>query len=174
MTAFASFENLLKAHSEMKKRFRLEATDLFKTITKEFFDENPGITAIHWTQYTPYFNDGDVCEFRVNEIHFTNCPIDSLDDINSWGEYEGDDDDVISVNSNIEYILDNAHSYYKKSKEGLNKLINEEKIDITSIKKFAEIVESPEMEDVMLELFGDHVSVTATRDGFSAEDLEHD
>lgn len=174
MTTFTGFENLLQSHSDMKRQFRLEAADLFKIVTKEFFEKNPGITAMYWTQYTPYFNDGDVCEFRVNEVHFTNCPLDSLDDINSWGDYEGDDDSVISVNSNIDYILESEHSYYKKNKEGLKKLIDEENIDISLIKSFANIVESPEMEDVMLELFGDHVSVMVTRDGFTAEDLKHD
>lgn len=27
-----------------------------------------GVLSLHWTQYTPYFNDGDACEFGTNEI----------------------------------------------------------------------------------------------------------
>lgn len=27
------------------------------------------IEAVRWTQYTPYFNDGDVCEFSVGELY---------------------------------------------------------------------------------------------------------
>lgn len=32
--------------------------------------DDPLITEFGWTQYTPYFNDGDVCEFSVNEPWF--------------------------------------------------------------------------------------------------------
>src|SRR5688500_16423470 len=36
--------------------------DAFKT----FFQANPSVDAVRWTQYTPHFNDGDVCEFGRN------------------------------------------------------------------------------------------------------------
>lgn len=30
----------------------------------------PDLEAFHWTQYTPYFNDGDACTFSVNDIYY--------------------------------------------------------------------------------------------------------
>jgi hypothetical protein len=28
-----------------------------------------GVLSVHWSQYTPYFNDGDPCEFTVREVY---------------------------------------------------------------------------------------------------------
>lgn len=42
--------------------------DAFYQEYKHLFDANPEIKSVTWTQYTPYFNDGDSCEFGVNDI----------------------------------------------------------------------------------------------------------
>src|SRR5690348_1020347 len=39
------------------------------TYFKNAFDK--GVKAIAWSQYTPYFNDGEACEFGVGDIAFT-------------------------------------------------------------------------------------------------------
>jgi hypothetical protein len=46
-----------------------ELTPLFEAVFAEDI-----IDGVRWTQYTPYFNDGDTCEFGANEIdvHFAN------------------------------------------------------------------------------------------------------
>jgi len=33
----------------------------------DVFIEHPTIQTISWTQYTPYFNDGEPCEFSVHD-----------------------------------------------------------------------------------------------------------
>ena len=38
----------------------------FPKILSSIFEKSKVIESISWTQYTPYFNDGDSCEFRVN------------------------------------------------------------------------------------------------------------
>jgi hypothetical protein len=43
-------------------------TDLFEQFQKAFAS---GVKAITWTQYTPYFNDGETCEFSVGDYHVT-------------------------------------------------------------------------------------------------------
>ena len=35
------------------------------------FDKHPKLEAVSWTQYTPYFNDGDVCEFAAHTDYLT-------------------------------------------------------------------------------------------------------
>lgn len=37
---------------------------------KDVFARQENLAEIRWTQYTPYFNDGDVCEFGVRELVF--------------------------------------------------------------------------------------------------------
>src|SRR6476661_3962783 len=53
---------------------RKEATEKIKTslngLFKEFFANTPEIIYITWDQYTPYFNDGDTCEFSVHDKWF--------------------------------------------------------------------------------------------------------
>ncbi len=36
-------------------------------VLQPIFDANPTLEAVRWTQYTPYFNDGEPCVFGVNE-----------------------------------------------------------------------------------------------------------
>ena len=88
------FEQLLEDQAELQRKFQEQAQGMFKEITKEFFDKNPGITGVVWTQYTPYFNDGDTCEFSVGEPTFTNAPVDELSENVRWGEYEGETEGV--------------------------------------------------------------------------------
>lgn len=55
--------------NELRKVMQ-EAVDKGKVLLNEaltaVFEEYPQIESISWTQYTPYFNDGDSCEFSVN------------------------------------------------------------------------------------------------------------
>lgn len=41
----------------------------FGTIFNSVFEKYPELQAFKWTQYTPFFMDGDTCEFSVNECY---------------------------------------------------------------------------------------------------------
>lgn len=161
------FDQLLSEQEELRRKFQATAQELFKETTKEFFDGSPAITAVVWTQYTPYFNDGDTCEFSVNSPTFTNAP----DPENvRWGEYDGDEEGVFAV-ENVAYVMKSDGDYYKEDKEAINKAGG---IDVDSCEAFKRMVCSSAMEDVMHAMFGDHVMVIATREGFDVQDYEHD
>lgn len=164
-----AFEQLISEQAELRRKFQEQAQGLFKTITKEFFDKNPGITGVVWTQYTPYFNDGDTCEFSVNDATFTNAPVDEMDDVR-WGEYEGETEGVWACD-NIGYVLESDRDYYQETK---NMILATGGVDVESCKLFARAIGSSEMESVMEAMFGDHVKVIATRDGFDVVDYDHD
>ena len=151
-----AFDKLLDEQRELQKKFQATAQALFKETTKEFFDKNPNVTAIVWTQYTPYFNDGDTCEFGVNDATFTNAPDPSNV---RWGEYDGDEE-VAADGSEIF-----AWESWGDAPEGLN---------VEMCKAFDRMICSSEMEDVMKAMFGDHVKVVATREGFDVDDYDHD
>jgi len=59
-------EELKKKHSELKKEIKKESASLFKEACQDIFKKYPNLTRFAWTQYTPYFNDGDECVFGVN------------------------------------------------------------------------------------------------------------
>ena len=88
------FNHLILVQRELAKKFQETAQGLFKETTKEFFEKNPGIKAIVWAQFTPYFNDGDTCEFGVNDPTFTNAEGEDLYEVSAYGEYEGETENV--------------------------------------------------------------------------------
>ncbi len=57
--------NLMKEYSVMKRNFMKDAAALLKMEVLTFIKSNPEIEAVRWQQYTPYFNDGEPCTFRV-------------------------------------------------------------------------------------------------------------
>jgi len=155
------FDELLEKQRALKAEFQQTAQQLFKETTKVFFTENPGVKAIVWNQYTPYFNDGDTCEFSVNEPCFTNAEGDDLDDI-SWGEYEGDRDDIWAAEA---WSINTGETLAPNSFGST---------DSKSCYNFSNIITSAEMQDVMLAMFGDHVHVVATAEGFDVSEYSHD
>lgn len=71
------YDALMKNFDELNEQIRLakeqmreKSEGLVEGMVKIFLDECPEVTGVHWTQYTPYFNDGGECEFNVNSICF--------------------------------------------------------------------------------------------------------
>jgi len=78
---------LKRLKEDMSVRFRNELKTAFKAV----FAEYPNLTKLVWTQYTPYFNDGDPCVFNVNDMYAYDDTIDSDEDFYEaidvgWGE----------------------------------------------------------------------------------------
>jgi hypothetical protein len=164
-----AFEQLISDQKELQRKFQDQAQGLFKEITKEFFEKNPGVTGVVWTQYTPYFNDGDTCEFSVGHPTFTNAPVAELGDVR-WGEYDGEVEGVWAT-ENIRYVLESDRPYYKETADAIRAAGG---VDPESCALFAMAIGSSEMTDVMQAMFGDHVKVIATREGFDVDDYDHD
>lgn len=154
-----TFDKLIEEQRALRAKFQETAQALFKETTKQFFYNNPGVTAILWTQYTPYFNDGDTCVFHVRDVYFTNANSEQMDDVSDWGDYEGEDESVWSETAW-------GFTYHKdRYFEGIN---------VGEAKQFSDLIGSGDMKEVMEAMFGDHVRVVATRDGFDVQDYEHD
>jgi len=62
-TKYAELKNKL---AEARKQMEETAKTAFREMSAELFEANPDLMAFSWTQYTPYFNDGDECVFRSN------------------------------------------------------------------------------------------------------------
>ena len=63
-------ETPLKKIVEEQKEFFKDVQNKFKDGVKKVFEELPELHAISWHQYTPSFNDGDVCENRLGTLFF--------------------------------------------------------------------------------------------------------
>jgi hypothetical protein len=143
-----------------------------------------GVEAIRWHQYTPYFNDGEPCEFSVGEATV------NLDEKFGANEAEGDYEDGFLSDYNLHgEVVDDKDFPRKNFSYGTpeygaayaewmleryeNKLNGHDTTPI--LKALNEFnANASAIETVAKANFGDHAVVTATREGFSVDFYEHD
>lgn len=63
-------EKLVQMKEEYQKACETVGKEGIVEYLQDFFKANPEITAVKWTQYTPYFNDGDACQFSLHGVYF--------------------------------------------------------------------------------------------------------
>ena len=172
--------SIQKEIEKLEKQASKESQKLITKGFKEIFKKYPDLQSFSWTQYTPYFNDGDECTFSANtESIYLN---DAEEDDSVYG---------------LEQFLDKL-KHPKKAINQLKKRIEEykkEKYSYTWIEDEIERIENGSIEEtehklMMLQdiqqifshiddncfraMFGDHVRVTVTKKGWSTESYEHD
>lgn len=131
----------------MKKDGRAALREGFK----EFFDAHPEAKAIVWTQYTPYFNDGEACTFSVNGF-----------DLKTEAERE-------EYGYGYEESSCAACALRERKKGTLTEA------EASLLNDFKELEEAcSALEDVLQSVLGDHVLVKATRKGFATTEYDHD
>ena len=146
-------KQLIKDHAAFKKQFQAQAQTALKQSFSDFFSANPTITSINWTQYTPYFNDGEECYFTVYDMYFNVKNLDAPED----QEASGDEDEGYST-----YFWDN-------NGKNVDPVPDERK----AFKKFSELVRTLP-DEIFLDAFGNHVKMVATAEGFNVEEYEHE
>src|SRR5688572_30748584 len=61
----------LKELNELKAAYetalREKGQEIIKVAFRDMFEKHPDLISLRWTQYTPYFNDGDACTFSVHD-----------------------------------------------------------------------------------------------------------
>lgn len=70
-------DTLKKEHSTLQeqidnlnKQMQEKSKELMKEAFREFLEKYDDVVDnIYWTQYTPHFNDGEACEFGVNDVY---------------------------------------------------------------------------------------------------------
>lgn len=159
--------SIINEYEAVKQEFVTKSRIAFKEVFVDFFDKNPALTSVMWTQYTPYFNDGEPCEFTVYDPTFIGVPNDEmLEYVTDWGEWDGDDDDLVENGGSV--FVGSSWNFGKFSKE------QSSGIDLESVKYLESSINSSSLEMVLYDLFGDHCKVTATREGFDVTEYDHD
>lgn len=154
-----NLKDMQKELQAVKAEFSKRATAEFTKAINQIFVEYPQLETIAWTQYSPYFNDGEECTFSVHASTFSNAP---ADEFNLWGEFE----DVEQAQEKQYWAIgdnwyDNEHI---AAPEGLAAVHSE----------FDRILQSSEFEDILHEMFGNHVKVICTKTGIDTEEHDHD
>jgi hypothetical protein len=135
---------------KIKEEMVATATSAVKLEFEKVFTAYPELTYVCWTQFTPYFNDGEECTFSVNSFAIGNAP--DMDDVSAYGEYDGDEEGIWSD----DYLSGEAREKY---------------IKVYELQQFCE---SEIGEDVLRAAFGDHSVVTVTREGIDVQEYEHE
>lgn len=144
----------------LKKEYQQVAQADFKAEFKQLFDEHEELKSVSWTQYTPYFNDGDECSFGAQ----TDYPCINGNDMNSGDSDELDGPDLVTMaEQEIGYTWNNTNKPNPAYDPKAAKII-------AKIKK----VLGDYSDDDYEEMFGDHVKVIVTRKGIKTEDYEHE
>ena len=52
--------------NKLQEEAKVAAKELFQEGANQVFKDDPTVVKFSWTQYTPYFNDGEACVFGSN------------------------------------------------------------------------------------------------------------
>jgi len=113
---------------------------------------HPGVISYKWSQYTPYWNDGEPCEFGTLTDWKAGVKLE-------FGDEEGGD------------FGDGFYTSYdvRRDIQGVDTTEL-----LAKLQKVERAIGSSSHEVWLKDTFGDHASVIATKDGFEVEYFEHD
>ena len=153
-TKVGEFEQQLK---ELQKKYSAIISEKLTEILKSYFDADPECNRITWTQYTPYFNDGEECIFGVNRPDF-------------FSRVEPDDEDAYEEGDLLlPYSYHDGQVYDYSIKN--YRLANELELQRG---KLSNLLQSSGVQSVLKLTFGDHAKVTVTREGITSEEYDHE
>lgn len=142
-------EEIKEKQNKLKEEMRELGENFFKEYSKKIFEDFPIVREFGWTQYTPFFMDGDPCVFGVNDalIYFE-------------GDETNPDDDLYGEDG-----------YYYISP------YNKPEVEYTekdrAYKAVCSVVHGVD-DDVFQSMFGDHVKIRVTKDKIEIEDYDHE
>lgn len=170
------FEEITTLQTALDKKISEEGQRILKEEFDKVFAAVPRLTGIYWTQYTPFFNDGDTCEFNVYDFHFE---VDGYEI--RWSETYAAQHSYVKAGEKVsgECTEDRPNYYYDFYVHP--KQVEDTDFDVTNpiteaeYKALTELETScQQAENAMRAVFGDHAEITATREGFEVEEYEHD
>jgi hypothetical protein len=156
-------EEFQKQMAELQDAYNKKASKMFHNACKKLFEAVPALAEVRWPQYTPHFNDGDACKFRLSDINFiskfdaegVDGDVDEIDDVN-WGynSFHAYDADIVAAN--IEEYGEEAVTKYADVCRHFDAFVNQ--------------LDSSMLED----MFGDHVMVRITPEEIIIDEFDHD
>lgn len=149
-------EQLIALRAErdtLTARIKDAATSLFTDASKDLFEKHPKLNSFSWTQYTPYFNDGEPCEFSVYKDYITVTDTD------------GNVDDEI-CGSSIRRMLDTG-------KDWRGNPATPTELEVMGL-DVSDVLDQFTDEEFLM-MFSDHAKMTVYRDGTVESDIcDHD
>lgn len=146
---------ILEATKKYESALEKNTRDIIREMVSDIMKEHPQVSGISWAQYTPWFNDGDPCVFRVHEplVRFTD----------EFKKTISDSDSSLEEHPRVEaFYVYNSSDASEDIKKLHEKLANFYKVT----KKISEGLDRT---------FGDHCLVTVTANGdILIDEYQHD
>lgn len=161
MSALSEIKQIKEEINKLRQEAKEKVEAIFKSAVLELFTEYPVLVKIGWTQYTPYFNDGDTCTFGSNHtspsIWFTTDNDDDEEDEDDFYKHEYSKGSFSRKwdNNSCRYITVELTPEKQEEKEIAGDAV-------------VEFLSNFDDDDVY-NLFGDHQKVVITKDGVEAE-----
>lgn len=121
MNVLEQLKEQLKEHKRLGVILQEKGQSIFEEAAKEIFKKYPNLDSFSWTQYTPHFNDGDACNFSVNETLY----------LNEISQYDEDDESYAKVSDDIDTLLDDLYDIISNVDEDSMKLYGEGKVTVS-------------------------------------------
>jgi hypothetical protein len=165
-----------------KKRVPQKPLEELAPLMQALLDDET-IASFGWTQYTPYFNDGDPCVFSIHQclvVKLAPVPLEqaSYDDHGALisrstmdDDDDGDDDDGVEYNS----ALGTRTRTWDERRAGTHgSYTGPDEARYDRCLALEKAISSGAFNDVLLDHFGDHATVRISRNGVKVEEISHD
>lgn len=150
-------ESFVQAQTE----FNTKIKTLLKEETDRLFVKFPTAQSISWTQYTPYFQDGDECVFGAY--------IDQLT-VQAVGEEEGVEIEPEGINYEDRVVRMRNYDYNTRQSTTTTRPATELEL---FARQFYKLLRSAG-NDALKAAYGDHTTVIISREGTELEEYQHD
>lgn len=132
--------------------------------------DDPTMKAFGWSQYTPYFNDGDPCTFRVGTPWFLTVDDPDVDDVEDTYSYEID----YSEHPSLGKTEDTYEGVWPDRKVVSSIYTGPDEERYKRVRALSAAINGGAFEDVLLEAFGDHAEVVVRPSGIRVDFYSHD
>ena len=167
MTTLEKINEKLEALNAKRAELLKEIQKDFPDILKPIFEGSDKIQSFGWSQYTPYFNDGDECVFSSNvDYPFVNDEyVEDVDFLNK-GVHEKITEENVEEHKRFN-STEYGYKWYADRPIGETGYFKNPNFDEQAYKTVEEFKNalSGIPDDFLRDLFGDHCKVTVNRNG---------
>lgn len=164
MSKLKGLEEVLEAAKTYEKLLKQYGTEeKMAKVFKELFVKHPDVKGVAWSQWAPYFNDGEACTFSVHD------PSATLEEVT----------DEIAASLNICYGV--SCDYDEETKEGARWYGGDVDDDHTfteeetaKLDAFLKDFNTLKIEDLFERAFGGDSTILVTPNGIVIGQAEHD
>lgn len=169
---------------EARKQMTAAIREVLENGLVSLFDTYEFLGSIGWTQYTPYFNDGDTCVFGSTITEPSLNSVKDIEEDTTRNEgYEHGEDFSAHSEENIYGEYDRgARNYSKFPNPDYDPAYAECEHAVVAFLTTLAGNEARSYHDTtpttfdsaLMQIFGDHAQITITRDGIQVNEYHHD